>query len=122
VARHFTRDGFRAPEEFSCGVMLTTEEFRKKVWDHFSSNPDKFMTECNGDDQVYFRRYWNKELKRFQDEWPDAFVSYKLNVLQHGLTEDATFLVFHGKPRPWDIDSPWVPKCSHPDQSLVQVV
>ncbi len=117
VMRHFTRDGFRAPEELACGVMFTTEEFRRKVYAHFSADPAKYIAEVRGDDQAYFKKYWNKDLRRFQDYFPDQFISFKLNYHQNGMTEDATFMVFHGLPRPWDVDLPWIPKCSPPAQS-----
>lgn len=110
VMRHFSRDGFRAPEEFACGIMLTTEEFRDKVYRHFSEKPAWYMGEARMDDQFYFQKYFDKELLRFQDEFPDVFVSYKLHVLQHGLNEDNVFINFHGKPRPWDISETWIPK------------
>jgi hypothetical protein len=123
VMRHFTRNGFNAPEEFACGVMLTTEEFRRKVYDHFfgaCGKPHKYMEEANYDDQRYFKKYWEKDLLRFQDDFPDAFVSYKLHVLQHGLSEDNVFVNFHGLPRPWDVKEDWIP-CLFQASSLHQV-
>lgn len=109
VMRHFTRDGFQAPEEFACGIMLLPEWFRQAVYLHFSLNPHYFMKEFLGDDQKYFMKYWGKELQRFQDEFPDVFVSYKLHVMQHGLREDNIFINFHGLPRPWDLREDWIP-------------
>lgn len=110
IMRHFVRNGFSAPEEFACGIMLTTRAFREKVFNHFITDPNKYIGESRGDDQRYFKRYFDKDLRRFQDEFPDAFVSYKLHVLQHGLTNDHVFVNFHGKPRPWDISATWIPK------------
>lgn len=102
VARHFFRDGFRAPEEFFCGVILTTEDFRRRVYERFVQDPSRYIGEGGGDDQKYFKSYFDTDVHRFQDEWPDLIRSYKLNVLQHGFTEDTAFIAFHGKPRPWD--------------------
>lgn len=109
VMRHFTRDGFQAVEEFACGIMLVPQWFRTAVWMHFSYNPTLFINEAQGDDQKYFKKYWDKELKRFQDEFPDAFVSYKLHIRQHGLREDNVFINFHGLPRPWEVKEDWIP-------------
>lgn len=120
VMRHFTRDGFQAHEEFACGIMLTTEEFRKKVYAHFSADPVKYMVEVNYDDQRYFLKYWRDDLKRFQDEFPDQFVSYKLHILQHGFNEDNIFINFHGLPRPWDVKADWIPKLGDFDGSEIQ--
>lgn len=111
VMRHFTRDGFQAQESFACGIMMVTDEFRKEVYEHFSQDPQKYMDESRGDDQHYFMKYFGKKLRRFQDEWIDAFVSFKLHVLQHGIREDNVFVNFHGEPRPWDVNLPWVPRC-----------
>lgn len=110
IMRHFTRDGFKAPEEFACGIMLVTEEFRREVYEDFSKRPREIMEHCNYDDCKYFYKYWKHKLKRFQDEFLDQFVSYKLHVLQYGLGEDAVFVNFHGLPRPWDIKEPWIPE------------
>lgn len=115
IMRHYTRDGFNAPEEFACGVMLVTEAFRKKVYNHFVQNPRKYMDECMSDDQRYFKKYFDKDLLRFQDEFWDQFVSYKLHVLPHGVREDNVFINFHGLPRPWDISRPWIPKLGESD-------
>lgn len=110
IMRHFTRDGFRAPEQFSCGIMLTTEEFRHKVYDHFAPVALAIMEGCVYDDQVYFWNHWRNDLRRFQDEYPDVFVSYKLHYLQHGMPEDAVFVNFHGLPRPWQVKESWIPE------------
>jgi len=110
VMRHPTRDGCLYPEQFNCAIMLTTPDFRAKASAHFKP---EHMDECVGDDQIYYKRYFDKELRRFQDEWPDEFVSYKLHVKQHGLRPDNTFINFHGLPRPWDLSEPWIP-CLHP--------
>ncbi len=110
VMRHFTRDGFRAPEEIACGTMLVTEAFRRRVFAHFCEDPYGFIREARDDDQKYFKKYFGRDLKRFQDEFVDEFVSYKLHVLQNGLHEDNTFVEFHGLPRPWNVSAPWIPK------------
>jgi hypothetical protein len=110
VMRHFTRDGFAAPEEFSCGIMLVTEDFRRKVFEHFSRDPAFYMRESLGDDQKYFKKYWGTSLERFQDAFPDQFVSFKLHVAQHGLREDNVFVNFHGLPRPWQVKESWIPE------------
>lgn len=107
IMRHFTRDGFRYREQFSGGILLTTPDFRSRVAEHFRP---EHVAQCNGDDQEYYYNYHRTVLSRFQDEWPDEFVSYKLHVLQHGLKPDHTFINFHGLPRPWDISEPWIPQ------------
>lgn len=111
ILRHFTRDGFRYPEQFCGGMLLTTPAFRSRVADHFRPS---HIVECHGDDQTYYYEHHRSVLSRFQDEWPDEMVSYKLHVLDHGLRPDNTFINFHGLPRPWDISHDWIPKCSPP--------
>lgn len=107
VMRHFTRDGSQKPEEFACGILLTTPEFRSRVAEHFRP---EHIEESGGDDQRYYKKYHDKALRRFQDYWPDEFVSYKLHGAQHGLRPDNTFVNFHGLPRPWDLSESWIPK------------
>jgi hypothetical protein len=109
ILRHFTRDGFGRPEEFAGCITLTHPEFRKRVSKHFGNAPAHFMTEAAGDDQRYWMKYWSREIKRFQDDCPDQFVSYKLHVLQHGLRPENVFINFHGTPRPWDVRADWIP-------------
>jgi hypothetical protein len=118
ICRHPVRDGFKATEEFNCGAMLVTEQLRKKIFNHFSRDPRRFMEESNSDDQRYFKRYFNDCFLRFQDEFLDQFVSFKLHVVPHGLREDNTFVMFHGKPRPWEIERPWIPKLGDSDGYL----
>lgn len=118
VCRHPTRNGFRAPEEFSCGAMFLTEKFRSEVFEHFAKNPQGYMDEAICDDQRYFKKYFDHHLLRFQDEFWDKFVSYKLHVVQHGLREDNAVVMFHGLPRPWDVDLFWIPKLGEKDGHL----
>lgn len=118
ICRHPVRDGFKAPEEFNCGAMLVTESFRKKVHDHFIKSPTLHMESNHWDDQRYFKKHFNDDLYRFQDEFWDQFVSFKLHVVPHGLRDDNTFVMFHGKPRPWEIERPWIPKLGDFDGNL----
>jgi len=118
ICRHPVRDGFKAPEEFNCGAMLVTEDFRRKVYTHFSQDPSRYMEENHWDDQRYFKKYFDKDLLRFQDEFYDQFVSFKLHVVPHGLRDDNTFVMFHGVPRPWDVDYFWVPKLGDSDDHV----
>lgn len=122
IARHPTHDGFRAAEGFNGAFLLLTEQFRRRLYQHFSSDPYFFITESRYDDQGYYMRHWSNDLRRIQDEFPDVTLSYKLNVLPNGIYEDTCFILFHGQPRPWDVTLPWIPKCSHQDPSLAQAV
>lgn len=118
ICRHPVRDGFKAPEEFNCGAMILTEDLRKRVYAHFNAAPHTYMEQCMWDDQRYFKKYFNDDFYRFQDEFWDQFVSFKLHVVPHGLRDDNTFVMFHGKPRPWEIERPWIPKLGDIDGHL----
>jgi hypothetical protein len=60
------------------------------------------------------QRYVAQQLKKreikpgvFQDLFPNWIQSYKLHC-KKGLPEGTRIVCFHGQPRPWDVDQPWV--------------
>lgn len=38
----------------------------------------------------------------------DGVLSYKVHVKDHGLPTGARLVCFHGNPRPWEVDEPWM--------------
>ena len=45
----------------------------------------------------------------FQDVWPGEVISYKIHCMKNGgPSKKAKVVCFHGKPRPWDVQAPWV--------------
>jgi hypothetical protein len=104
VLRHFTR-----PASLACGLMLWTPAFQDKLAAHFFRNSRRHMVDANWDDQRYFRRYFGNEMGRFQDSEPDGYPSYKATVAHWGLRPENGFVFFHGMPKPWHLELPWIP-------------
>lgn len=98
------------------GLMFLHHSARAAVWNAFISDPDKAMRECgSGGDQIFISRFLNSA-KRFQEVFPRRIVSYKAGVLKNrfrklnAASTNAQVVCFHGNPRPWDVNEPWIPK------------
>jgi len=106
--------GLRNPQAVQSSVMLLTERHRALVWDWWVWNdPQRIMQECaHGGDQLVYERVLKTVCSFWQDTHPGMVQSYKVDLDgrdQHA-TPDASLVVFHGTPRPWDVDHAWVPK------------
>lgn len=109
VMRDPWKDGHRFPERLGGGFMYLpewTREFLRESMEKEHHDFSKFA----GNDQVFLHEYLGPHATRLQDEYPDELVSYKVHVMGLGLQPDNKVVYFHGKPRPWDIDAPWIPK------------
>lgn len=106
---------FYHPAQFSAsGVMGWTGDYLKLIYNVFNDDPDLAMRSFQegmprGDGAFIpwalsksdgFQGYW-------QDEYPGRLVSYKVHC-RDGLPKDASLVCFHGKPRPTEIDEPWL--------------
>lgn len=89
--------------------QLSTPAFRRAVVEHFYSDVEGNMLACNGCDQKYYRDNFLHLINPMNTAAPDAIISYKLHYLQQGFTDKTCILVFHGFPRPWQTDEPFVP-------------
>jgi hypothetical protein len=98
------------------GIQISSPAFRRAVTEHFYEDPQKRIEECNGCDQRYYHENHRKRLKILNVVRPDAVVSYKLHVLQHGLQPENAIVMFHGLPRPWHVEFPWVPPLTPPTE------
>jgi hypothetical protein len=82
-------------------VMYLPEAARGEMWgewlDAQSANPMGYMQS----DQTFMDERWRGTARRWQDELPGQFVSYKVHCSE-GVPNDARVVVFHGTPRPWD--------------------
>ncbi len=84
------------------------EADRKILADDFFVNPIKAMATVNSDDQPRLSSLLPHAVPLQQVE-PDAVVLYKVHVVNLGIRPANKFVLFHGKPRPWDSGEPWVP-------------
>ena len=56
-----------------------------------------------GGDQAFLETVLIDRVERIQDAMPGGLVSYKADVAKHGLGDDARVVMFHGRPRPWEV-------------------
>jgi hypothetical protein len=111
IIRDVWKDGNRFPERLGGGFMYLPAWARRTLWDDFNRRgPKNVIAEFGGDDQPYLHQLFSEKALRFQDEYVDEIVSYKVHVRGIGLQEDNKVVYFHGKPRPWDVDESWIPK------------
>jgi len=65
-------------------------------------------------DQGYNHDALKGRFDALQDIFPRRILSYKLDQLGNTPPE-ADIICFHGYPRPWEADEPWVPHLEHAD-------
>jgi hypothetical protein len=112
---------FYYPEKTkNSSIMYIPQEMKSRVWDTFLRFPDMFMkAHANGGDQTFITALL-PEANTWQQLFPGQVVSYKKHVvkkhrkLEHAtgngnLPQNARIVCFHGKPRPWDANEPWIP-------------
>lgn len=103
VLRDFYRDGKKLKEGLQSSLMYIHSSGREQIWDDFMLNPPLTMLmHRRGGDQALPERYWLSKAARFQDEIPGQVVSWKVNCAS-GVPPEARVVVFHGKPRPWEV-------------------
>ena len=115
------------PHNLMSAIMYIPNHAKKQVWDAFWRQPRYYINycklpDCLGD-QGFLQLVLGDTL-RWQDVLPGWFVSYKKNVVKLGaspwankrhsegdgrLPEGARVVVFHGNPRPQQVNEPWVP-------------
>lgn len=93
------------------GWILSSAEWRAEVVKHFWSNPENAIGEAQGSDQRYFKKYFLDTMDPINVLRPGELASYKRGGFYEGTPPSETaFVLFHGQPRPFDLDLPWIPK------------
>ena len=86
-------------------VILLRKGSRSAVWDFYVSKGMPNGAEGGG----YSDQNVLNESGTQRDLFPDSWVrSYKLHKMDRGLTPDCRIVVFHGDPKPWDLDDEWI--------------
>ncbi|MDL2402546.1 hypothetical protein [Rhizobium mayense] len=90
-----------------------SEVARERIWAEWIDRPQHWMdTYHKGGHQVFLERFWLDHVSRWQDLLPGQIVSWKSHVRQAlyddesgdgSIPDGARVVIFHGKPRPWDI-------------------
>ena len=91
------------------GMMFITEDDAQAPFDYFLSATESVMEQCPAGDQVFLHKFWADRAARWQDKYPWEIVSYKRDILKQGFLGREQVVLFHGKPRPWDINEQWIP-------------
>jgi len=105
------RDFYRA-DGLQSSVMYLTMEDRARVWQAWCGKEQEIISRFsvkrpghNGD-QNFLEEVLGVEssVLRWQDTHPGAICSYKVHVQPSGKVPEGTrILVFHGKPKPWNL-------------------
>lgn len=97
------RDVYRL-KGLQSSMMFLPEAERGPVWDTWRRNPQGWMrVHSRGGDQEFLERFWLRKAVRWQDRVPGQVVSFKAHCRQ-GVPSGARVVVFHGSPRPWEVN------------------
>lgn len=102
---------FYWPERPASGLMYIADADKAAVWDRWLADPAGHMARKRGRGGIGDQGFLAEVLDpaRWQDLLPDRVVSYKVHCRRR-VPNRADIVCFHGKPRPWGVDLPWVPK------------
>ena len=113
-------DFFYPNKTFNSAIMRIPHKEKYKVWETFNRFPDRFMRRYKeGGDQEFISKIY-PDAQTWQTRFPGQIVSYKKHVVQKNkknehaigngkVPENTRIVCFHGKPRPWQCNEPWVP-------------
>lgn len=100
------RDFYR-PEGLQSSVMCIPHRFKAQVWEHWTKCANDWMKLFGKDglgDQAFLEHCSYSSWGILQDRYHGEFVSWKADGLEEGpLPSAARVIVFHGRPKPWDI-------------------
>lgn len=99
------RDFYR-PNGLQSSVMAWCADEHVDIWESYASFGCP-MTDPGGDQRWIEQNLSAAEVVLWQGLFPGAFVSYKQT---RGIPQDASVVVFHGRPRPHEVVDGWVPK------------
>lgn len=101
-------ENFAEPGWMGSGFMFVTEADRARIWQAWTANPAKHMRECarwpKWGDQGFLQDHIGSAAR-----WGENVRSYKAHC-KDGVPDGTGVVVFHGKPRPWNVRLPWVPQ------------
>lgn len=108
-ATTFLSDFYR-PTLLQSSVMYLTAADRAYIWKRWTNDPAGHMAfyatqrpGLNGD-QNFMNGVLGSKVARWQDDPTTPVCSYKVDMIRRGHKPTAGLIVFHGRPRPWDVD------------------
>ncbi|CBG89347.1 hypothetical protein [Citrobacter rodentium] len=118
---------FYHPSTVGSAVMRIPHGNKASIWEQFMEAPVRIMQECTQPgkkwgDQGFLDDVFQPRII-WQNEYPGQIVSYKQHIACAGmpgwhslrsegngtLPPDARIVCFHGNPKPWTSNLPWVP-------------
>lgn len=107
------RDFYSMSDKIGSGLMFIKQEDKARVWEEFTRCPEQHMDECvtreKWGDQGFLNGIIGKTAQRWQDVLPGAVLSYKASGRRRPM-RTCSVMCFHGDPRPWQTNHPWVPR------------
>lgn len=105
---------FWIPDMVGSGVMyFSGENVPHHIYEKFAKQPQAYIKhhERNAEgtyvgDQAFIWDAMKHDVPRINDYLP-GIKSYKMNCIRR-LPEDASIVCFHGRPRPTEVDTPWM--------------
>lgn len=79
----------------------------KEIWEPFVKDPSAAEQSTGGRERYWYRQRM-KKIDRWQELYPNQIFSYKRHVRGHGLPKNARLVSCHGRPRPHQINEPWI--------------
>jgi hypothetical protein len=92
------------PEQMGSGVMAWEGGFGAHIWDTYAAVA---FPDVKGGDQVWIS-HCVPRAQRLQDLYPGQIASFKL--ADGVLAPQSRIVCFHGRPRPHEVETGWVPK------------
>lgn len=100
---------FYRPTMLQSSLMFLTAADRADIWARWIKDPaghmKRFARERAGfnGDQNFIDETLVGPVNRWQNQFPGKVQSYKVDVLQKRFTVKPDIVIFHGKPRPWQV-------------------
>ncbi len=111
LLRDFYRNGKRLKEGLQASLMLLPEEDRAEIWEDWMRHPNAHMQRLgHKGDQPMLEEHYMARAQRWQDVVPGQIVSWKVDCgggnafSKPVIPADARVIIFHGQPRPFDVD------------------
>jgi hypothetical protein len=98
--RDFTRVQNPAIKTTNSSIMCWDQQKHQDVWERFSNSAELIQKTYPGD-QNYISDYLGNRITWWPDTWA---LSYRWEYLKTGLQKETAVLVFHGRPKPHELD------------------
>lgn len=95
------------PYCYNGGFLLMNPEARTEVWTDFPGADKVIGKGFIGSDQAWYAMHFGTGMPVVTEA--DGVLSYKFDhVRERGLPDGARIVMFHGRPKPWDVQDEWV--------------